>query len=97
MHRRVRVRARARVRVHVRVRAACDASHLLGRPDLGGCVVVVDGHILLPRVPYLVGARARVRVKVRPRQGWSECWSESVGVRAPPCSYAAPGAPCAAA
>ena len=69
MHRRVCVR--------VRVRAACDASHLFGRPDLGGCVVVVDGHILLlPGVLYLVRARARVRVKVRPRQGWSE----SVGV-----------------
>ena len=79
MHRRVRVRVRvrARVRARVRVRAACDASHLLGRPDLGGCVVVVDGHILLlPGVLYLVRARARVRVKVRPRQGWSE----SVGV-----------------
>jgi len=95
---RVRVRARVRARVRVRVRAACDASHLLGRPDLGGCVVVVDGHILpLPGVLYLVRARARVRVKVRPRQGWSECWSEAVGARAPPCGYAAPGAPCAAA
>ena len=67
------------------VRAACDASHLLGRPDLGGCVVVVDGHILLlPGVLYLVRARARVRVKVRPRQGWREsvgvCWCACTSV-----------------
>jgi hypothetical protein len=77
VHVRVRVRVhvhvhvRVRVRVHVHVQCMCmcsDARHLLGRPDLGGGVVVLDVHVLfLPRVPHLVRARPKGRVKVRAR------------------------------
>ena len=67
----VHVHVHVHVRVHVHVQCMCmcsDARHLLGRPDLGGGVVVLDVHVLfLPRVPHLVRARPKGRVKVRAR------------------------------
>ena len=99
------------VHAHVHhVHAACDASHLLRRPDLGGCVVVPDGHVLfLPRVPHLVRVGAGVQGEGEGEglgECWCECWCACTSVamqpqlrpiHTPPCSCATLAAPCAVA
>ena len=107
----VHVHVHVHVHAHVHhVHAACDASHLLRRPDLGGCVVVPDGHVLfLPRVPHLVRVGAGVQGEGLGEglgECRCECWCACTSVamqprlrpiHTPPCSCATLAAPCAVA